>query len=416
MCLNITNAEKAYIRELAKKQLDYSRLPVMAQRRRQWLDLNTGKPADPPVVVETWTFDRDMMPESVFRCQSPAARGIEAVLLRNIREHELINDDKVMPDFFPVAPAVSINEFGFDIGTRHAADGRGLSVGYQFEHPIVDLEKDFDKLKPAAIGVDREATRRRMEFAHDVLGGILPVVSDGTPPYIGLTEKVIKLMGMESFYMAMMDQPDAVHRLMRYLTDNQIRMMRFYEQEGLLTLNNGNHQTGMSSYGFTDELPAAGYDGRKARLKDIWLWVESEEMAGASPGVFREFVLPYVAEAASLLGLVYYGCCEPLHPVWEDVRAAIRNVRKASVSPWCDQRRMGEYLQGTGIVFSRKPLANYLGVDADLDEAAWACHIRETAEAARGCQLEIIMRDVYRIKDYASVRRAVEIARAESRL
>lgn len=415
MCPNLTEAEKAYLRELAKKQLEYSRLPVMERRRRQWLDLNTGKPAEPPVVVETWTFDRDMMPESVFRCQSPAARAIEAVLLRNIREYELLNDDKVTPDFFPVALAVSIDEFGMDIGARHAADGRGLSVGYQFEHPLSDLEKDFEKLKPVSIRVDLEATRRQMDFVQDALGGILPVVADGIPPYIGLTEKVIKLMGMESFYMAMMDRPDAVHRLMRYLADNQMEIMRFYEREGLLTLNNGNHQTAMSSYGFTDELPGGGYDGH-ARLKDIWLWVESEEMAGASPGMFREFVLPYVAEAARLVGLVYYGCCEPLHPVWKDIRAAMHNVRKVSVSPWCDQRKMGECLQGSGIVFSRKPSPNYLGVDADLDEEAWASHIRETAEAAGGCQLEIIMRDVYRVRDLTTVRRAVEIARESASL
>lgn len=413
MSLSITAPERQYLRDLAKQQLEIASLPVMEKRKRQWQNLNTGKPAAPPVVVETWTFDGDMMPESIYRCQSPAARRVESVLLRNIREHELIDDDKVVPDFFPVGVAVAIDDFGFAIEAAHADDGNGMDVGYRYAHPVEDLERDFGKLRPATVSVDREASRRNLAFAGDILGDILAVAADGVPPYVGLTEKVIKLMGMERFYVAMMDEPDAVHRLMRYLTDGQTEILRFFEREGLLTLNNGNHQTCMSSYGFTGELPSAGFEGR-VRLKDIWLWVEAEEMAGASPGMFREFVLPYVAEVSELLGLVYYGCCEPMHPLWPDIRAAIPNVRKVSVSPWCDQRKMGEYLRGTGVVFSRKPSPNYLGVDIALDEQAWAAHIRETAEAASGCQLEIIMRDVYRIRDFASVRRAVEIARHET--
>ncbi len=414
MSFEITNAERLYLRGLAKKQLEYASLPVMAERKQQWMNLNTGKRSIPPVIVETWTFDNDFMPEDLYRCQSPAARRVESVLLRNIREHELIDDDKVMPDFFPVDHAVSINEFGFDIETRHATDGSGLAVGYQYDHPIEDLERDFGKLNPASIVIDREASQQKLDFVNEIFGDILPVVFDGTPPYVGLTEKVIKLMGMERFYMAMMDQPDSVHRLMRHLAESQIGIMRFYEREGLLTLNNGNHQTCMSSYGFTDELPAEGFDGRHVRTKDIWLWVEAEEMAGASPNMFREFVLPYVAEVSSILGLVYYGCCEPLHAFWPDIHTAIPNIRKVSVSPWCDQRRMGEYLRDTGVVYSRKPSAVYLGVDDSLDEEAWRAHIRETAIAAKGCQLEIIIRDVYKVKDLENVRRAVEIAQEET--
>jgi hypothetical protein len=45
--------ERAYLRELARKQAGYAALPVMERRRRMWLDLNTGRSgARPPAVVE----------------------------------------------------------------------------------------------------------------------------------------------------------------------------------------------------------------------------------------------------------------------------------------------------------------------------------------------------------------------------
>ena len=32
-----------------------------------------------------------------------------------------------------------------------------------------------------------------------------------------------------------------------------------------------------------------------------------------SPAMFRDFFLPYIARVTSRFGLVYYGCCEPVH-------------------------------------------------------------------------------------------------------
>ena len=77
---------------------------------------------------------------------------------------------------------------------------------------------------------------------------------------------------------------------------------------------------------------------------------------------------------------------------------------------------MAEALDRTGIVFSRKPNPNLLGVDVDLDEEAWAAEIRETLECAAGknVPLEFVVRDVYSMHgNLAKARRAVEIARQE---
>jgi hypothetical protein len=410
----VTPEEKTYLRELAQRQAEYAALPIMAERRQQWYDLNDARPgARPPVIVETQTFDRDFLPESVFRGTTDVGRRIERQLLRNLRNHELIDDDKVMPDTFDIGWFVEIDEFGVEIATETVPDHQGVDTGYRFLHPIKNLKEDLHLLQPAQCRVDREGTLAYKAFVEELLGGVLPVaIRSGPYGSAMLTNRVIVLMGMEAFFMAMLDMPEATHQLLAYLRDNCLRVQRWAEAEGLLCLNNGNQQSFGSSYNFTTKLPAPGGDG-KVRLGDMWGCANSQESVGVSPEMFHEFCFPYYRDAVAPLGLLYFGCCEPVHPFWEDLRR-LPHLKKVSISRWCDQDYVGEALQGTDIVFSRKPDPNFFAVDVELREEAWAEHIRESLRAARGGFMEIIVRDVYTVHgNLEKARRAVEIARGE---
>jgi hypothetical protein len=411
----ISNEERRYLRELARKQAEYAALPVMAARKQMWYDLNDAHPgARPPVIIETWTFDRDFMPESVFRCTSPTGRAIERHLLRNVRNHELIDDDKVILDTFDIGWHVDIDEFGLRIDREVVKDAQGIETGYRWLHPIKDLKRDLDLLKPAVCRVDRASTYAQQAFLNDLFGDVLPVVirSDAFSSNM-LTHRVVELMGMEAYFLAMMDTPDAVHALMAFLRDNSLRMMAWAEAEGLLRVNNGNQDSFGSSYNFTTRLPAPGYEGGPARLVDMWGDANSQETVGVSPKMFHEFCFPYYRDVCEPLGLLYYGCCEPAHPFWDDIRR-LPHLKKVSISRWCDQNFMGDALRGTEIVFSRKPDPNFLSVDVTLDEEAWAAHIRETLDATRDVFVEFIVRDVYTVHgNLNNARRAVEIARRE---
>ena len=407
--------ERIYLRELAKKQAEYAALPVMAERKQMWYDLNDARAgARPPVIVETWTFDRDFMPAEVFKCQSKIGKTIETKLLRNIRNHELIDDDKVMPDTFDISWFVDIDEFGVKIESETIQDAQGIETGYRFLHPIKNLERDLALLQPATCAVDRERTLAWKAFLEDLLGEFLPVVvRTGTYGGTMLTHRVIELMGMEAFFMAMYDSPAALHQLMAFLRDNALRVMRWAEAEGLLRVNNANQDSFGSSYNFTTRLPSIGYAGGPARLCDQWGSTNSQETVGVSPQKYHDFCFPYYREVCEPVGLLYYGCCEPAHPFWEDIRQ-LPHLKKVSISRWCNQRFMGEALQGTEIVFSRKPDPNFLSVDDRLDEEAWAAHIGETLEACPGVLVEFIIRDVYTVHgNLENARRAVEVARGE---
>jgi len=415
MELQIPEVERAYLRELARKQAEYAALPVMQKRKQMWYDLNDARPgARPPFIVETWTFDRDFLPDNLLRCTSQAGRFVERHLLRNVRNHELIDDDKVIPDTLDIHWLVEVDEFGVSIGRETIQDAEGVETGYRWLHPIKELRRDLDLLKPAECRADKEATLAFQAHLQELLGDLLPVrIRAWRHHGTMLTHRVIELMGMEAFFTAMHDSPDQVHRLMAYLRDNALRVMRWAEAEGLLAVNNGNEDSFGSSYNFTNRLPAPGYNGGPARLRDMWGSSNSQETVGVSPRMFHEFCFPYYRDVCEPVGLLYYGCCEPTHPFWDDLRR-LPHLKKISISRWCNQAFMGEALRGSGIVFSRKPDPNYLSVDVRLDEEAWAAHIRETLEATRGVSVEFIIRDVYTVHgDLGNARRAVEVARRE---
>ncbi|MBI5724907.1 MAG: hypothetical protein HZA50_13185 [Planctomycetes bacterium] len=412
----ITNQERTYLRELARKQAEYASLPIMQERRQMWFDLNDGKSgARPPFVIEARTFDRDFMPDSVYRCTSKAGKEIEWQLLSNIRTHEILNDDKVMPDTYSFWPAVEINQLGINIERQVAKDADGIEFGFHYLHPIQDLKRDLAILKPPTFRVDRAKMREKRKFLEELLGDILLV-----QPRIwilgqaSLTNQVVQLMGMEAYFMAMYDCPDEMHQLMARLRDNCLAAMRWAEKEGLLGLNNGNHESFGSSFNFTTRLPAPDWkEGQPVRLRDMWGSANSQETIGVSPAMFHEFCFPYFRDVCEPMGLLYYGCCEPAHPFWDDIRQ-LPHLKKVSISRWCDQKFMGEALRGTKIVFSRKPDPNFLSVDKKLNEDGWAAHIRETLDATKGVFTEFIYRDVITVHgDLNNPRRAVEIARRE---
>ena len=412
----LSNFERDFLRDLAQKQAEIAALPVMDQRKKMWYALNDAHPgARPPVIIETWTFDRDFMPASIYQCQSTVGREIESQLLRNIRNHELIDDDKVIPDTYDIGWFIEEDEFGVPVKHEAIPDAEGVEIGFRFLHPIHDLERDLPLLKPIKMTVDRDKTFAWQDFLTDLLGEYLPVkIRTGCHVSTMLTHRVVDLMGMEPFFTAMYDQPDAVHQLMAYLRDNALSRMHWLESEGLLCYNHENQDSFGSSYNFTTRLPKPGAENSSPRLSDTWGCSNSQETVGVSPRMFREFCFPYYKEVCEPMGLLYYGCCEPAHPFWNEI-SQLPHLKKVSISRWCDQSFMGEALRGTEIVFSRKPNPNFLSVDANLEEDNWAKHIQETLDATRnGVFVEFIIRDVYTMHgNLNNARQAVNITRHE---
>lgn len=416
---SLPSEERSYLRGLAARQAELAALPVMAARKALWQGVNDGHAETrPPFAIESWTFARDFMPPGLFQCTSDLGRRLEHTFLTHIRHHEILNDDHVCPDAIEISWQVWQDEFGIEIPTDRAADVEGVETGYHFDCPIKDLARDgYDMVKPAAFGVNRENTLAYKAFLEETFGDVLPVrLAGGVYANNCITQRLMRLMSMETFFMAMYDCPDKLHGLMGLLRDNAKRMARWAEAEGLLVVNNGNQCTCGTCLNFTTLLPK-GPEPRpgEVKLTDMWAGMDSQETVGISPEMFAEFVYPYYEDLASLYGLVYWGCCEPADPIWGSI-GNLPNLRAISISRWADQQRMAEALDGREIVFSRKPDPNFLSVDEKLNEDAWAKEIRSTLQAVNGkdVPLQMVVRDVYTLHgDLNNARRAVDVARSE---
>lgn len=412
--LSITAKERSYLRELAKKQAEYAALPVMEERKALWYAHNELRGERPLIVMELDTFEPDMLPE--LKCTTPEAAWIERSLLRHLINYEAIGDDKVIPDFFVVPWQIYIDEFGVEIPREHADDGRGRDIGYRWKHPLKSLKEDFKILKPAAFSVDRERTYAIRDFANEVLGDILPVKVENHSFHwhAAPSAKVVSLMGLERMMLSLVDEPEEMHALYAYLRDNILAFAKWQEQEKLLTLNNGNHYTGAGSYGFTHQLPCSEEYARTQTITthDLWFNINSQETVGISPRMYKNFIFPYYRDLCAEFGQVYYGCCEPVHEIWDCCVSQYPNLRKVSISAWCNEEFMGAALRGSQVIYSRKPSPNYIGVGKDLDTDAFSAHIRKTLLAAKDCHLEIIFRDIYTLSgDLSKPGRAVAITR-----
>ncbi len=414
----LTRTEQTRLRQLAKRQAEIAALPVMQRRQQQWTNMNDAVPgARPLFVIESWTFDRDFLPDSLLECTSDYGKRWERHFLRNIRHQEILGDDHVCPATLDLGWHVWSNEFGIEIPTEYKKDSEGVVTGYHFTCPITDLSQGFDMVKPTTFGVDRESTLAEKTFLEETFGDILPVtIRSGVYGQTCLTQRLMRLMSMETFFMAMYDCPDKLHGIMALLRDNAIRMCRWAEAESLLVLNNGNQCTCGTCFNFTTQLPRRQVVPGQVKLSDMWAGMDSQETVGVSPELFHEFCFPYYRDLAAMFGFVYWGCCEPVDPIWPLSISQLPNLKAVSISRWANQRYMAEQLAGTGIVYSRKPNPNLLGVSAHLDEAAWAAEIRETLEcvAGKNVPLEFVVRDVYSFHgNLANAHRAVEIARQE---
>jgi hypothetical protein len=399
--------DRSRIRALAARWREIAEQPVMQERKRQWTALKDLRAERPMVLFETWTLE-DYLSERELQCEDPLFRSVEWNMLATIRQAEEIGDDTVLEPCWRVGWDISGTGYGVEIRATHAVDMQGGHVGYAFDHPI-RAPADIVRLQPRSWKVDRPSTERKVERLTEAFGDLLPVILHGTTAlHAGLTSDLYKLIGNDRLLTWLYDEPKAIHRIMAFLRDDRLAMFDWMEREGLLGSNNLWTFVGSGSPGYTTALPPPSPG--VARLKDLWLWMESQETVCISPRMFGEFFLPYMAEVSARFGLIYYGCCEPVHDRWTRIIEAIPHIRAVSISPWCDMRKMAE-MAGQSVVFSRKPRPAPISGDSP-DWSALRQDIAETLEAFHGCNLEIIFRDVYRINgDRPRLRKWVEMTR-----
>jgi hypothetical protein len=231
-------------------------------------------------------------------------------------------------------------------------------------------------------------------MAREIFDGILGVEMQGLAPTFNAWDWIVQWRGAENVLIDLMERPDFMHRLMSRVTEAALTLLDQAESRGLLTPRLSRiHCTGA----YADELPAPGFDPKKPRAKDLWTFGMAQLFGSVSPAMHREFDIDYGVRWYSRFGLVYYGCCEPLHRKLDLVKT-IPNVRKISMSPWVDVEEGAEQI-GRAFVFSRKPSPALLAGDTWNPQAVEK-DVREVIErcARHGCPVEFILKDISTVR------------------
>jgi hypothetical protein len=408
----VTTKDAAILRGLAERVARAATSPENRERKDLWFRHHAGERTRPLVLAEVGGVMAEAMPDSILECSGTWARGVEMGLRVALYEHDVLQDDHVIEPWLRTNWKVTVGPFVDESEVHvHRADNAGKLGARTWDAPIRDMRRDAGKLRRRELAVDREGTLAEKERLEKVFQGIMPVrIRGGFWWTMGMTWNAIDLIGLEGLMLMMYDDPDGLHRLMQYLCDEHLRYAEWLEAEGLLTLNNENDYIGSGSMGYARDLPAPGANG-KVRLRDLWVLLESQETVGVGPEQFAEFIFPYQLRIAERFGACYYGCCEPVHNRWHVVRDLPR-LRRVSVSPWADEEMLARELKGK-YVYSRKPAPSQIST-AVFDEEAIRRDARHTFDVARGCNVEIIMKDVHTLANQPErLARWVRIAREE---
>lgn len=387
MSLNVR--DKQILRELAARVAEIGHHPRQAERREMWKRHNGLRKTKPMVLIFPEGSWEELLPDSALRCTDGLARGIERHLRQKIYYWEHLRDDNVIEPWIKVGLVWSTTGWGLEPGYVHSGVERGA---WHFDPPI-KAPADLAKLQLPDLIIDDEATQRNFERIADAVGDLIEVKIHHRMYIWGeasLVRTLAKLRGLDQIMYDMIDRPEWVHEAMSFLARGMSRIFDQIEACDKLDLANTDDYVGSGGVAYTDELPGPGFDGR-VRLKHLWGFAEAQELSQISPEMHEEFALRYQRPLLERFGLTCYGCCEPVTDRLQYI-FKIPNLRRISVSPWADLRIAAEQLQDR-YVFSWKP--NPAQICGHFDEDRIRKDIRNTLDIAKGCVLEMILKDTH---------------------
>ena len=402
--INISSKDRDILRELAGRKAALANSARNDEILAMWHKQAKGVRDTPTVRLLFSNFTAEVI-DPRMRCEGKEARKLERQLLSSMVGRELFDDDTPVSDRFDVNVFLS----GFPFGTSPNITKAKGSMGYHIEPVTDDIEEDFDLFLGGGFTVDMEGTKEWCALADSIFGDILP--SRIIQPSLrgAITNPLVKLINMETYYMSMYDCPEKLHELMDMATTIYEKYYDYLEGNKLLLPTNGFSAVAQESFAFTDELPS---EGEITSTNQLWGFLESQETTAVSPDMYGEFVYPYFDRMVKRFGLLSYGCCERVDNIWEDYLSKWDNLRKLSVSPFNNESLVGEYLRGTRVVYYSKPRAEYVTNPGPLDEDAIRRCFRDISLASSGCMLEVAQREVGTIfGDYERGRRYVQLAK-----
>jgi hypothetical protein len=376
-------AEKETLRTLGKRYAEIANDECQKKTVDGWKRINSLQKTRPMVMMLQLPWgELDWGQDKIVCKDSPLA-----IPERNLRkaiyaaEHFPVDEARL--------PHISIPKIFGNARTVPQINIETIGLSQHFVEQLTTVEEVRELTLPV-IETNPEQDQRNLEMVQEVFDGILPVRLRGHVRHTGLWDMITTRISPQRLLYDLIDRPEYVSELIAKVVELEHGILDQMEESGVLDAELEEiHCTGA----FTDELPSDKYDGKKAKAKDTWVFSMAQMFSEVSPAMQDEFDIIPLKPLLERYGLVYYGCCEPLHNKIDLIRK-ISNVRKISISPWADKEIAAEKIHGD-YVFSAKPNPAHVAMGS-LDVDLIRNDLQETVDICRkhNTPCELILKDV----------------------
>jgi len=395
-------ADRYLLRELARWYVEVCNAPEQKTRRELWRRQNSLKPGPPLIYVRAFAWHE--MPDAACRCEDEHLHGYEDFFRYRLFWHTM-KDDSIFEPWVTVPAVHCCSGWGGKVTRLFPHEPGGA---FKVDYPLRDLE-DLERLRPPWHEVDAARTAENVRRVQDAIGDIITVNVDRGPAYRMWTGDISTdlgyLRGIENFMLDMLDNPEWLKRLAKFMADGILRTHEQAESAGDWGLCA--HQNQAMPY--AEELPDPAANVNGVRRRQLWGYMASQEFTAVSPAMHEEFLLQYQLPILKQFGLVAYGCCEDLTCKIAMLRK-IPNLRRIAVSPFASAAECAEQI-GRDYVLSYRPSPADM-VSYDFDPGRIRSILRRDLAACRQCCVDITLKDVETVQcDPNRVCRWVAIAR-----
>jgi len=396
--IRLSPKDKEILRRLAGEMAHIASLNTHKEKARLWTKLNDLKSERPMVWInEICWHEMNVDDELTLEAGDPWARDQEDLMRKILYQWRHLPADMVISDFMRCPLAVHSTDFGIIedvdiVKTDETSDVVSRHFNIQIKEP-----DDLEKIQMPIVIHNEQATEYQYQAMCEVFDGITPVKKVGQG-HIWFTpwDYLIRWWGIEEAMMDMILRPDMVNAAVSKMVDAWMVELDQFQRMNLLALDNTNERVGSGGYGYTEQLPGDLYDPDHVLPHNMWGCSNAQIFSEVSPEMHWEFALKHDTRWLERFGLTYYGCCEPLDKKIDLLRR-IPNLRKISVSPWCDIDRAIDEI-GADYVISQKPTPAVFAESRWRPEKARA-DIRRVLEKAQGrCHIEFIMKDISTVR------------------
>jgi hypothetical protein len=388
--MSTDTTDRTVLRSLAERYAAIAHLDVQGERIERYRRTNDLQQPRPVVLIDEVPWGEIVDESLALACRHEETRRLEERLRRALYQWEHWQVDTVIAPVFRVTKRAGSTGIGVEIREDTIPSGTGSYASSHRYADQLDSDEDLARLEVPVVHVDHVGTERAVEIARDAFEGLLPVEVAGTVFGWSIWDSIAQLRGVDHLLMDLAVRPEFMHRTAHRFAEIGAAVLRQYRELDLL---DASPLLIHCTPACTRALPAADHDG-SVRPADVWGRCSAQIFSAVSPAMHDEFDLACNQELFAPFGLLYYGCCEPLHLKIDILRRRFANLRKISITPWADPDVAARSI-GRDFVLAAKPNPAFVSGPC-FDPQPVEQEISRYLEACRrhGTTCEFVLKDI----------------------